>query len=196
MKVDGQDFDNTEAIYGPIVVRRGKKLFAFYAQPVWSYDPFHAICPTPEPPVSAFGKGGKKKHDFKNPIYLEELNRYGRQQWGFMVLSSLVPSNLDLSEQGTPEKPIRVSLDDPETWDKVEQALTYNAETNPKGLSHFEFKKVMDMIDEANLLDDDKMEANIESFFLEAARQEEPGNDSPNGGPESSSFGAPAKDGD
>ena len=189
MKLDGQTVDNEEAIEGPVVIQRGKKFFAFYASPVWSFDPFHERVPKPEPPPSAWGKGGKKQYDWKNPVYLEELQRYGRQQWGYLVLTSLLPSNLDLTDQG-------VDYEDPETWDKVEAALTYDAETNPQGLSHFEFKKVMDLVDGANLLNSEKVEANLESFFQQVARQEEPGESSPNGEPESSPSGERAKDGE
>ena len=188
MQINGNTLDNTDAIYGPVIIRRGKKLHGFYAQPVWSYDSFHAACPTPEAPVSAFGKGGKKQHDVKNPIYLEALKKYGRQQWGYLVLVSLQPTKLDLSKQG-------VSLDDPETWHKVEDALTYS-ESNPNGLSHYEFKQVMDLIEEANLLDPEKMETNLESFLLEAARQAEPGDNSQNGEAGNTACGERVKDGE
>ncbi len=188
MKIDGQEFNNTDAIYGPVIIQRGKKLHGWYAQPVWSYDAFHAVCSRPEPPVSAFGKGGKKQHDPKNPLYLEALAKYGRQLWGYMVLVSLQPTKLDLSDQG-------VSLDDPETWHKVEDALTYDKDTNPSGLSHYEFKEVLDLVHEANLLDSAKLETNLESFLAEAARQEEPGEVSRDGDQENSPSGEPANDG-
>ena len=186
MKVNGQKLDNTKAIYGPEVIRRGKTLIGFYAQPVWSYDSFYELCPKPEPPPSAFSREGKK-HDFKNPIYLENLERHGRQLWGYYILTSLEPSKLDLSEHG-------VNIDDPETWDKVEEALVHS-KTNPDGLSHYEFKKVMNLVEEANMLDAEKLETNLESFLLGAARQEEPGDNFPIGEPESSLSGELVKDG-
>lgn len=189
MKLNGQQFDNEDAIYGPVVIRRGKKLHGFYASPVWSYDLFHKLCPEPEPPVSAYGQDGKKKHDVKNPIYLEALSRYGRQLWGFMVLTSLIPAKLDLSEHG-------VSIDDPNTWDKVEEALRHDEEKNPQGLSHYEFKQVMDLVDEANLLDPTKLESNLQSFLAEEVRQEEPGKNSLGSDQENSSFGELANGGE
>lgn len=182
MKIAGQTLANEEAIYGPVVIRRGEKLHGFYAQPVWSYDPFHAVYPQPEPPVSAFGKSGKKQHDTKNPIYLEAMGKYGKAYWGYMALTSLKPSKLDFSDQGIEE-------DDPNTWHKVEDALRYDAETNPNGLSVYEFQQIMELINEANGMDPAKLETNLESFLLEAARQEDPGPSIPSGEAESTPSG-------
>lgn len=188
MKIAGQNFTNDDAVYGPVVIRRGDKLHGFYAQPVWSYAPFHAAYPKPEPPVSAFGKGGKKKHDDKNPLYLEAMGKYGLAYWGFMALTSLKPSNLDFSDQGIDE-------DDPETWHKVEAAMRYDAETNPDGLSFYEFQQVMDLINEANGLDAAKLETNLESFLAEVARLEKPGEAIQNGEVENTPSGKLASDG-
>jgi len=179
MKIDGKQFSNDNAIFGPVVIKRGKEEFAFFAQPVWDYVEFDAMCPRPTAPVTGWNPTtGKKEADPKSPVYREAVKKYGLQRWGYLVLKSLEPSKLDLSDMG-------VSIDDPESLVKVEEALTYNKETNPNGLGEYELLEIMRIVDEANCLDAEKLEENRQSFLERMACQDT-----------SSACGKPATDGE
>jgi len=148
MKVNGVSTDKSEAIFGPLPFKRGKKFLAFYAQPVWDLDEFNALCPPPENEFYRFTKNGKEK-DPEAPGYLDLIGRYSRKRWGYVVLKSLEPSKIEWDN---------VSLKDPNTWDKVEEELR-------KELGLYEFAKVMTLVDEANAIDEEKLEENAQSFF-------------------------------
>lgn len=159
MKINGKQFSNDNAIFGPVVIKRGDDEFAFFAQPVWNYIEFDAICPRPTAPVTGWNpSSGKKEADPKSPVYKEAMQKYGRQRWGYHILKSLEPSKLDLSEHG-------VNIDDPDSLVNVEEALQYNKEKNPNGLGEYEFLEVMRLVDEANCLDAEKLEENKQSFL-------------------------------
>lgn len=152
MKINGVTPDKATAIYPapnkPLTFKRGDSFLAFYAQPVWSFRDFHAMCPVPENTHYRFEKGGKTK-DPDHPAYLEQLALYGRKRWGYMVLKTLEPSNIEWDT---------VSLSDPNTWLNVEDELR-------AVLSFYEFAKVIELVETANALDDDKLEENAQSFF-------------------------------
>jgi hypothetical protein len=178
MKINGVQVDNQEAIFGPFVIVRGDKKFGIYASPVWSFDEFDELCPIPDPPMTGWNaKTGKKEADPRSAAYKEMIANYGRKKWGYLVLKSLEPSKLDLTEYG-------ISLADPESWLKVEEALT-----GPAGLSFYEYEQVMKLVDEANSLDSEKLEVNRESFLLEVAQAATSSKSSHNGEPSSSQSG-------
>jgi hypothetical protein len=116
---------------------------------------FNRLCPHPEPNAVVFTKTGKKPN-YNDAQYKADVIRYGKQRWGYTILKTLAPSNLTFDG---------ISIDDPETWDLVEPRLM-------EELGHFEFGKVMALVDEANSLDAEKLEANLESFFLQLAKEQ------------------------
>lgn len=152
MKVGGVDSEKCEAIFGPLPFKRmvdGKETYmTFFAEPVWNMEEFDQLCPPPENKSGAFTKGGWKT-DPEAPAYLDALAVYGRQRWSYMIIKSLAPSNIEWSE---------VDLKNPKTWPKVEEELK-------RSLSHFEFAKVLALVEEANALDSAKLEENAKSFF-------------------------------
>lgn len=160
MKIKGQTLTSEDAICGPVVIVRGKKKFGFYASPVWDFDEFDMIYPVPEAPMTGWNaKTGKKEADPKSATYQGLMQAYSRAKWGWMVWKSLQPSEIELEG---------VSIEDPKSFEKVEELLKWSP-TNTTGLSHFEYNAVMRLVDEANMLDDEKIDANRESFLAEAA---------------------------
>lgn len=149
MKVNGVTVDKSTALFGPLTFKRGDAFLAFYAQPVWDLEEFHALCPYPENTYTRFTKNGKEP-DPDAPAWRELVSRYQRKRWGYVVLKSLEPSKIEWEG---------VSIEDPSTWDKVEAELSSN-------LGLYEFAKVMQLVDEANAIDDAKLEENAQSFFL------------------------------
>lgn len=180
MKINGVSTDKSSAIFPapdkPLTFRRGNQFLAFYAQPVWDMDEFNELCPMPENTHFRFEKGGKVK-DPDAPAYRAALAEYSRKRWGYVVLKSLEPSNIEWDG---------VSLDDPSTWLNVEEELK-------KVLAVYEFARVMELVDEANAIDDAKLEENAKSFFQKSYREDLEKNSRPDG-PESSSSTALASD--
>jgi len=157
MKLNGKKFSNENAIFGPVVIKRGEEFFPFYAEPCWDYVEFDEACPRPVPPVSGWNAStGRKEADPKSKIHQEALKLWAAKRWGYYVLKSLAPTKLELEG---------VSLDDFDSLGKVDEAMKYDKEKNPDGLSEYEFLEVMTLVDEANLLDADKLEENKKSFL-------------------------------
>lgn len=178
MKVKGQTVERKAAIFPdpdrPLTFKRGKMRLAFLAQPVWDFDEFEELVPMPVNKKMRFNKDapGGKEPDPNNPAHKDAMRLYGRKRWGYTILKTLEPSP-DLEWE-------TCSLADPTTWDKAEAEL---AET----LANYEFAKVMKLIDEANALDDEKLEANAEDFFRARLAEEADENEnSPLDGPPNS----------
>ena len=185
MKIKGKNVKKVgDVVYGPELIDRGDgEIHGFYAKAVLDFQEFNELCPPPTPPVTAFGKDGKKTYDENSPKHKDNLRRHDRQYHGYYILKTLAPTELDLTDEG-------VSFDDPETWDKVDDVLK-------DLLGHFEYARLMRFVDAANSIDPDKMAANLETFFQEAARSEDepqPSNDH-SGDQESSNSGEPANGG-
>jgi len=158
MKIGGVAANKSKAIFPapdkPLTFRRGNDYLAFFAQPVWDFDEFSALCPLPENTHYRFEKGGKVK-DPDAPAYREALKDYARKRWGYLVLKSLEPSRIEWNT---------VDPDDPETWGNVEHDLR-------SILSHYEVAALLHLVDEANALDAEKLEDNAKSFFQSRAEE-------------------------
>jgi len=177
MKVNGQSTrENTifPAPGKPLAFKRGNGFIGFYAQPVWDMDEFNKLCPEPKNKQIRFNKNAPdgKEPDPNSPAHKEALAKYGKKRWGYIVLKSLEPS----AELGLQWE--KASLQDPNSWGLVEEELK-------ESLSLYEYARVMKLVDEANALDDAKLEANAESFFRGQHSEEGPKN-SPLEDPENS----------
>jgi hypothetical protein len=157
MKVNGES-TKANALFPaqgkPLTFKRGNGFIGFYAQPVWDMEEFDELYPKPVNKKIRFNKNapGGKEADPNSPEHKEALAEYARARWGYVVLKSLEPSK----ELGVEWE--AVSLTDPKTWVDVEKELK-------ESLGIYEFAKVMQLVDEANAIDDAKLEANAESFF-------------------------------
>lgn len=183
MKVNGVEAKREDAVYGPVSFQRGidedgnPVYLDFLAVPLWDRKEFDELCPAPTPPVKGYKPDGSKTYDEEAPDHLAKKRARSAKWWGYLVLTSLAPSNIEWES---------VSIDDPDTWDKVEDELG-----PPNGiLSYYEFGKVMDLVNQANALDQAKLEANLQSFWQRRAGSAQQSN-SQDGGPKSSSDGGP-----
>lgn len=169
MKVDGQEIKKGDAIFGPFVIHRGhevdkdgnvlidsqgepvKRLIAFFAQPVWSWDEFNEQFPRPEPKAGevVFTKHGQQP-DYDAPGYKQRIEQHNSRRWGFMILKSLEPSEVEFDN---------TSLTKPETWDQVEEILKRDE------FSEFEFACIGNLIEEANGINSQKLEENKMDFL-------------------------------
>jgi hypothetical protein len=190
MKLNGKHISNKDHIVGPFVIERlieeevevdvldaagdptgekatkselKKHVFGIYAKPVWDYHKFNRLYPLPDAPVGGWSPKsetkGEKTRDFKNPQYLQDLETYDEAREGWTLLESISKaSNLELDG---------ISLDDPTTWPNILDAMKGGAEGETGLLSHFEYNKVIALVDEACGIDDFKLAENRKSFLSE-----------------------------
>jgi hypothetical protein len=160
MTVGGVENIKETAHTKPYVIARGTlpngepRLLAFIAQPIWSFQDFRDRCPVPELPATCVKFTSKGKvADNRHPEYIALLVEHGRQQWGYTILKSLEPSQIVFDG---------ISLADPTTWGGVETALK-------EELGHYAFARVMRLVDEAQGIDEDKLEENRQTFFRQSS---------------------------
>lgn len=157
MKI-GEKSTNDCSDFGPLVFRRGPNSFlAFYAQPVWDLDEFYAVCPEPVNKAVVFTPEGKKP-DPESTVYRDDMAEFYAKRWGFTILRTLVNSVAIVDGEEAPLQWETAKLDDPETWAGVEKELS-------DSLSVYEFGRVLTLVQEANALDEEKLEENAASFF-------------------------------
>jgi hypothetical protein len=164
-------------VYGPVVFQRPGGLVGFYAQPCWNFDEFNEHYPQPVPASVVYTPAGQKP-DYKDPQYLQDCDKRDVARYGFMLAESLAPSNIVWDS---------LDVDDYKTFANVPDELR-------QSLSHVEHAAVMRLVDEANALDADKLEA-LSSRFLQLRERSENPNLSHDSGQESSQSGGLASDG-
>jgi hypothetical protein len=135
--------------YGPLCFKRGDDFLTFTAVPVWSMEDFDRLNPVPENDNYFFGPDGKKTKDYDCSAWKDTEAEYWRRRWGYVILKSLEPSKIEIDG---------ISIDDPATWGNVESALKSE-------LTEYEFQHLMGLVDEANALDQRKLDANVATFM-------------------------------
>ena len=163
MKSNGKSL-RENAIFGPLCFKRKGELITFFAQPVWDYREFEELCPVPENKATAFVRNerGKvvKQVDPDSQEHKMALQGREEQRFGYYLMKSLEPS---FKPEGDLEWE-KVDPKNPLTWGLAEQELR-------DSLSFYEFTNVLALVDEANALDNAKLEENAESFFLRQANE-------------------------
>lgn len=181
MKIGGQEAKKG-GLFGPLTFKRDDETFyPFFATPVHNLDEFNRLCPVPEVTSGMFTPTGWVK-DPESPAHKAALANRGEIRWAYICVKSLEPSNIEWDT---------VVLDDPSTWINYEDDLL-------SVLSYLEFAKVQGLIEEANALDEAKLEENTASFFRQMAAknaEQPPENPSPNSAPESTPDSESANDG-
>ena len=123
-----------------LVLPRGDQRIVFKAVGVPSMEAFTKICPEPVAP----GKLTKEGYvpDTDDVGYKAILAQYGKQRVAYMVINSLLPSQIEWDT---------VKIDDPSTWTGWENDL------KAAGLSQMECNRVLGLVWEANCLDEEKL---------------------------------------
>lgn len=162
----------------PLVLTGGREYpLAFYAKGLESFDEFEAMVPKPD--VKKYGMFTAQGWvpDPHAPAYIDQCNEYMQLRWAYTIIKTLEPSNIEWSTVD-PRKP--------ETWKNVHEELKAT-------LGHYERGLVIALVEEANVMDEAKLEENRNSFFqmresLLAA------NNSPNSGAASTASIVPVSD--
>jgi hypothetical protein len=149
MKIGGVEAKRRGELEPLVFSREDGNDLVFIAKPVYNLDEFIALCP--EPDVKQFGKMTKDGWvpDLEAPQYLDLLRLRRVAHWDYTMIKSLEPSNINWD---------KVKHNDPKTWKHCQTELL-------SVLSYTEFSKVIGLVEEANTMDDAKLEENRESFF-------------------------------
>lgn len=150
MKIKGKE------VYGPntmdVVFPRGNDLndaIAFKLQAVVDLDEFERIAIAPEPPVIRDREAGLIK-DYKDAGYLQQLANYDSLRFHYMVLKTLIPSEIEWS---------KVQFDKPNTW------KMWASELKDSGFSVKEINILYDAVRQVNALDENMLEAARNHFL-------------------------------
>jgi hypothetical protein len=146
------------------------------AHAVSDMEMFNALVPEPKPPGKLTKNGMEPL--FNDETYREKLKRYGEQRFAFMVITSLIPSEIEWSD---------VDLDNPKTWRNWEQEL------KDAGLSTVEVDRITVCVMRANALDENKLKEARE-LFLRGMAEEQRKSSGLETEPESSPSGEPVSD--
>jgi len=118
------------------------------ARAVTDMDEFEKLVPEPKAP-------GKLTKDGWVPLpgdetYKQRVTKFNEQRFAYMVLQSLIPSEIEWSQ---------VQYDNPKTWMKWEDEL------RAAGLSDVEVNRVTICVMQANALDENKLKEAREVFL-------------------------------
>jgi len=176
MKIGGVD-PTTLPIEEILVLPRGEHNIVFRAVGVPDYDEFNKLCPEPKPPgVHKPNEGWVPNED--DPAYKDMMATHNRKRIAWMVVTSLHPTGIEWDT---------VDLSNPSTWTQWEDDMKEG------GLSQIECNRIVQVVMQANCLDEGKLQKARESFL--AGQQPMPSEFSgPSSAPESTPSGTPASE--
>jgi len=157
-----------------LVLPRDPQPLVFRAQAVPNMDTFFALCPEPKAP-GILTKDGVVP-DEKDAGYLSVLKSHNDQRLAYMVIKTLEPSQIEWDS---------VRLDNPKTWSGWEKEL------KSAGLTHIEVQRVIQLVLDANALNEDKL-VKAREVFLRGRVQAQENSCSPSTEPGNSQSGEPA----
>lgn len=146
MKIGGIEIKGpNEAI---LVLPRSGQNIVFRAQAILDFSEFNSLCPEPQPPVKTTPKGTVA--DIQNPGFVVARVEYDRRKTAWMVIKSLTPSNIEWDT---------VDPQSPGTW------INYHTDLEEAGFCSTEIARIVDLVAEANCLDEEKLKWAREAFL-------------------------------
>ena len=137
----------------PLVLRRGEDFLVFRFRGLANLDEFNALVPDPDPKQFGYMTPQGWKHNPKDSAYLDQVKRKTELRWLYTILVTLEPSDIQWSE---------VRRDQPDSWRKIEPELR-------QILSWQEINRLIEKVEEANVLSPEALEANLQSFLQRQA---------------------------
>lgn len=132
-----------------LVLPRGDKEIVFRATGVPDYAEFNALCPEPKAPGKLVaGSGWEPNKD--DPDYKSLVDLHNSKRTAWMVINSLIPSKIEWDT---------VVVGKPSTW------VNWEADMKAAGLSQVECNRVIQLVFQANCLDEDKLKKAREVFL-------------------------------
>jgi hypothetical protein len=161
IEVDVLDEDGEPTGEKTTEVQRVEHIYYIIAEPVWTFEDFNTLYPPPTPPTGGWSPKTKEKEpDFKDPQYLQDITDYRQARNGWALLKSLAPSNLEVDivdDEGEPTGEV-VDMKKPKTWPRITAGLQAM-------FSFYEYNHIIDLIDEACGINEEKIAENRESFL-------------------------------
>ena len=117
------------------------------ARAIPDFEEFDKLCPPPKPPGRLVKNVWEPNE--KDPTYQDVLREYNRRRIAYMVVKSLEPSNIEWDT---------VKMESPSTW------VNWEAEFK-KSFSQIEINRVVQLVFDANCLNEEKLELARRSFL-------------------------------
>ena len=174
MKINGESIVGPNRVIVPIP-RAGGKDIIFIVEGIPDMEPFHKLCPPPEPPRVIL-PGGKHKFDTEDRFYKVEMDNWAKLRTQWMAITSL---------RATPGLTWdTVDYSKPETW------ANYEKELKEAKFADNEIGRLIQAIMEANGLSEARVEEARQRFLMlestpqnEQNSQAEEANSTPSGEP-------------
>ncbi len=159
-----------------LVLPRGEDQIVIRAKAVEDMDPFEKLCPEPKPPGRLTRDGFVPNEKDEN--YLKMMEHHGSQRLAYMVLHSLIPSDIEWE---------KVLIDNPKTW------KGWQGELKESGLTQIEINRIIQTVMRANALDEDKLEE-ARATFVRGLEEQAKASSGPQDEPETTPSGQPVSD--
>ena len=175
MKIGGID-PSTLPAEEVLVLPRGDQSIVFRARGLPDMEEFDKLCPEPKPPGKLTKEGWEPNEE--DAGWRSAMLAHGRKRMAYMVVRSLEPSEIEWDS---------VDPDNPKTWSN------YTDDLRRAGLSQVEINRIVQLVWEANCLDEEKLQRARQVFI----RGQQPASDASSGPstePPSTPSGEPASD--
>jgi len=151
MRIGGVEVNGPNEVL--LVLPREEGDIIIKARAVLDMDVFEEICPEPKPPALRTKDGVEP--NIKDPGFKQQMANYNEKRLAFIVVKSLEPSEIEWDT---------VDPDNPESLENWQEDFR-NA-----GLATVEINRIIQIVMEANALDESKLEA-ARQVFLRGQRQ-------------------------
>lgn len=151
MKVGGVTVTGPTEEY--LVLPRDPAPIVFRALAIKNMDEFFTLCPEPKTPTKLVKNVWVPDPDA--PGYKQMLDSHNNYRLAYMVIKTLEPSQIEWDN---------VSPDNPSTWSNWEKEL------KDGGLTQIEIQRVVQLVLDANALNEDKLEKARANFQLGQAQ--------------------------
>ena len=146
MKIGGVEVRPCEAIL--VLPRPSGDDIVVRAKSVSVNEEFDKLVPEPEAP--AILVKGESKRDYTDEDYVKAVRRRDSMRFAYLCLRSIEDSEIEWE---------RVNMDKPSTW------LEWDKEMMEAGLSEVEVGRIVNLVMEANSLDEAKIEEARKAFL-------------------------------
>lgn len=149
MKINGQTVTPPEPC--TLVIPRQTGNIVFEARTILDFGDFAKLCPEPKAPM-AMRPGGQQFMDVNSPEYIKAINEWALNKVHWVRYTSLLASpGLEFET---------VDPSNPKTWSN------YEIELRDSGFTQLEINRIIQLADEANGFNQDKIDEATERFLV------------------------------
>jgi len=175
MKIGGVD-PSTLPKEEILILPRGETELVLRATGISDYDAFNALCPEPKPPGRLTKDGWEPNEDDED--YKSLVEGYNSRRLAWLVVMSLDPSDIEWDT---------VDVSKPSTW------KNWDVDMRKAGLNQVECNRILQLVFQANCLDEAKLKEARENFLL-GQRLEQKTSSGPSTEPGNTQSGKPASE--